>query len=323
MCFWKPPPFAIQDQQLLAKRFSVTITTLPWHPLRLLRQLAKSDICVCWFADVHSAIAVGISRALRKPSIVIAGGYDVARVPEIHYGALLYSPITRLSAMYALRRADRVLVVDRMLALEAETNMGVETSKIRYVPTGYDSEFWKPIPGTEREATVITVATVDDSTIRLKGLEFYARIAAIVREASFVIAGKATPKAMESLTHLAQGNIRFTGQVSQEVLLGMFRRAGVYCQLSRHEGLPNSLCEAMLCGCVPVGTRAGGIPTAIGDAGSYIEFGDAIAGADAVRKALRAPSASREKARERISKMFPIQRRERELAAQVLELAGK
>ena len=44
---------------------------------------------------------------------------------------------------------------------------------------------------------------------------------------------------------------------------------------TKYERLPNALhCEAMLCECVPVGTRYCGIPTAIGDTGLYVPYGD-------------------------------------------------
>jgi len=60
--------------------------------------------------------------------------------------------------------------------------------------------------------------------------------------------------------------IKFTGIVPDEELIKYYQKAKVY-QLSEYEGLPNALCEAMLCECVPAGTRYCGIPTAIGDTG--------------------------------------------------------
>ena len=96
--------------------------------------------------------------------------------------------------------------------------------------------------------------------------------------------------------------------------------AKVYCQLSRYEGLPTALCEAMLCGCVPVGTSYCGIPTAIGDAGFYIPYGDVEATVEATRKALNCDKAK--EARRRIKDMFPLERREKELVAEISELLG-
>ena len=47
----------------------------------------------------------------------------------------------------------------------------------------------------------------------------------------------------------------------------LYQNTKFYFQGSRLEGLPNSLCEAMLCGCVPIGSKVFGIPDAIGNTG--------------------------------------------------------
>jgi len=43
--------------------------------------------------------------------------------------------------------------------------------------------------------------------------------------------------------------IKFTGLVPDEELIKYYQKAKVY-QLSEYEGLPNALCEAMLCECL-------------------------------------------------------------------------
>jgi glycosyltransferase involved in cell wall biosynthesis len=49
-----------------------------------------------------------------------------------------------------------------------------------------------------------------------------------------------------------------------------YQNASFYAQLSRSEGLPNALCEAMLCGCIPVGTDVGDIRITIGHSGMTV-----------------------------------------------------
>ncbi len=85
----------------------------------------------------------------------------------------------------------------------------------------------------------------------------------------------------------------------------------VYCQLSLREGLPNAICEAMLCECIPIGTDVQGIGTAIGDTGFYVPFGNIKATSEVIEKSLN--SVNGKKARERIKTMFPEEFREKKL----------
>ena len=75
------------------------------------------------------------------------------------------------------------------------------------------------------------------------------------------------------------------------------------------EGLPNSVCEAMLCGCIPVGVRAGGIPIAIGDAGFIAEKREVKEIVEAIQKGLNSGDDLRLKARERVISKFSLNNR--------------
>jgi glycosyltransferase involved in cell wall biosynthesis len=76
----------------------------------------------------------------------------------------------------------------------------------------------------------------------------------------------------------------------------------------------------MLCGCIPVGTKVGGIPEAVGDLGPVVPPEDSDAIAVAVRTALRSPEELRTRVRARIAMTFPLARRRQALAQLLGEL---
>jgi glycosyltransferase involved in cell wall biosynthesis len=78
----------------------------------------------------------------------------------------------------------------------------------------------------------------------------------------------------------------------------------------------------MLCGCIPVGTRVGGIPTAIGTTGYLVDYSDQEGLVQALQRALAAPSGDGLKARDRVEEEFTLARRKRSLYQVIDELTG-
>ena len=320
-----PPPyrsFLKKDAKLLKKYYKMRVIIFdklsPPLIFKLFKGVLWADITFSWFADTHAFLAVLLSKLFRKKSIVVVGGYEVANVPEIGYG-LLVSPKSARKVKYVLENADRVLTVDESLKKDAINNVGVSGKNIQTVPTGYDINKWK-FEG-KKEDLVITVGGVKRTNIKIKGFETFVRAAKYLPNIKFALIGPHLDDSIEYLKSIAPSNVEFTGFLPPDKLVKWYQRAKVYCQLSMREGLPNALCEAMLCECVPVGTKHGGIPTAICDTGFYVPYGDPKATAEAIKKALKSDKGKI--ARERIKSMFPLERRERDLIGIIEEIMGK
>jgi len=318
-------PFIQTDLNILKRTFDVRIVDLgrrkasvgdklgaAWE---MLRGVASSDVCFSWFADGHSRWMVLLSRIFRRPSIVVVGGYEVAKLPEIEYG-LLIDPRKSKVVRYVFKHATRVLPVDESLKDEAKRGLGVRGENIVPVHTGHDPVKFAPTGPKERMA--LTVGFVNKSNCRRKGLDVFVEAARHLLDVRFVLVGISDNEWSANLKRMAPPNVEFVPAVAHDQLLGYYRRAKVYCQLSMFEGLPNALCEAMLCECVPVGTEVSGIPTAIADTGFYAPVGDPKASAEAIEMALKSDKGKA--ARARIVDYFSIEKREKRLAEIIGEL---
>ena len=304
--------FIREDVEILQRHFHVNrLTTRGFRalitiPLGVLR----ADVTFTWFASVYSAVVVFFARLFGKPSIVVIGGVDVAKYPEIQYGIWL-NPWKAILVKYAMRHAHRLLIVDPFQKGEAMRLAEYDGGNIEYAATGYDANAW--IPSAGKEQIVLTVAAcTDEGRLKAKGFDFLIRSAKLLPDIKFVVVG-ISEQIVEKARRDAPSNMEIIPFVERRDLLPLYQKAKVYCQPSYIEGLPNALCEAMLCECVPVGTNVGGIPTAIGDAGFLVPYGDATALSSAIQNALQTPSSMGARARERIAKGFTLRQREEAL----------
>ena len=275
---------------------------------RIVSAVLRSDVAYCWFALDHAYGACRVARLVGKRCIVVVGGLDAAKRPDLNYGALLDPGMSRRTR-YTLSHADRVLLVDDNLRSELAQNVGVERADFLTVPLGFDTDWFSPDAGAR--STVLTVAIVTDVNIARKGLDVFIESARRLPEVPFVLVGGRANAATERLRAIAPPNLRILDRISDEELREQFRRARVYVQLSRYEAFGSALGEAMACGCTPVGTRLGGIATLIGDTGYFVPVGDVEPTVRAIQVAFRTGDGIA--ARQRIVEQFSIERRRRAL----------
>ncbi len=308
--------FINRDLEILKRYFDVKefrISNLrPLNILKLLLNTACVDLVYTWFADVYAFFSVLFSMLLRKKSLVVVGGYDVAYIPEISYGLLL-SRLKRVIVKFVLRHASIVLPVSKSTAMEMLRVTRPKKFKIVY--NGVDTDKFKP--SGEKEDLVITVAIINELTIKKKGLDTFVKTASFLPETKFVLIGK-YDDSIQHLKKIAGPNVIFTGFLQEEALLDYYRRAKVYCQLSAHESFGVALAEAMACACVPVVTDRYALPEVVGDTGFYVPYNDPKATAEAIRKALK--SNKGRSARKRVQKQFSMKVRGAKLVKEIVRL---
>ena len=311
-------PFIDDDLKVLSKdsRVTVCIGQGPRQVLDVILGVLHSHLVFCWFASVYAAIATLVAGFLGRKSIMVIGGVDMAKEKEFGYGLWL-SPWKSFLARRAIKTAARVLVVDQSLKDEVLFRVNYQGDNLEVLPTGYDHELWKP-SGT-KDPIVLTVAAVqNEGRLKIKGIDILFEVARKLPSVKFALIGFDPSK---FATFTPPANLSILPFVEQANLLWHYQRAKVYCQPSRREGLSNTLCEAMLCGCIPVASNVGGSARAVGESGIIVHPEDPSALATGIEKALGMPEGASRMARERIVSLFPKEQRERRLRELIGELS--
>jgi len=317
--------FVKKDLEMLKKHFDVKVIhylgpkSLPIIWFKILKGTLWADITFSWFANIHAFLAVAFSKMLEKKSIVVTGGYDVVKMPEINYG-LMSAHIANFLPRWSFNLADRVLPISNSAKSEVLRHSRTNSTKIRIVYLGLDCERYKS-KGKKEVDLVITVGRLTNSNLKRKGLETFVKSAKFLPRTRFVLIGEHTDNSVDYLKSIVSPNVQFTNFVTCAQLLNYFQKAKVYVQVSAHEGFGLSLAEAMLCGCVPVVSRRGAIPEVVANTGFYVPYGNPEATAKAIKKALKSDKG--EEARKRIQNTFPQEQREKELVQIIKDVLRK
>lgn len=312
--------FVAIDREILAERYEVEDLFQPGRVpnlAKVVRGVLRADAVFGWFASWHTFFPITLAWLLRKPSVLIVGGFDTANMPDIGFG-YQQGGLRRFASRWIMRRARRLITHSDYTLGEIERNTPIPPERVTVLHLGVPDPFGEPPGPKEREA--LTVGAIDHTTLVQKGQIPFVEAARQLPDVRFTFVGKWLDESVEELRRRAGDNVEFTGWLSDDDLHATYRRAAAYVQASRHEGFGLAVAEAMLAGCVPVVMNVTAMPEVVGDAGVLIESQSPEDVADGVRSALElGPDAAR-RARERILTAFPMERR-REGILRVVEEA--
>jgi len=324
-----------RDVKILEENYSTKVITLRKNWLLFLKDSFYLFIYLVFyrkkiistftrFADYHSFICGLFSKIFFIPFVLVVGGYDAIWIPSLYYGT--YRKIkSRFASRWAYRFANFILPVDASLVKGVNSYSDEEprregfleyyngiTGKIITIPNSYCSKYWNFTTLNNRSIDFITVAAIDHyETYKLKGIDYFIELSRLLPQKKFKIVGTDKTDLSKYEKKEIPPNLSIIGKLTHDQLKKEFCNSKIYVILSLSEGMPNALCESMLCGCIPVGSNVNAIPNIIKDVGILVYKRDIVEMKTALTKALTLDTGNM--AREKIVDNFPIERRKNSL----------
>lgn len=241
--------------------------------LFLLFKLHKFNLIYTWFGDYHSYTAAVLAKIFRIKHIIVVGGNDAVSIPAIEFGVYYKNNIRSKLVSRSYKLADAILSVDSSLIqgentyIKGENIVGIENfvrgikKKCFVVPTGYNAEYWN-CSSDKKINQILTVGIVDSEKQAIrKGFDLIDKLAERLPEIQFIFIGVEKEFAESKIK--SRKNLKVIYRVDQDELKEYYCKSKVFAQFSVSEGLPNTLCEAMLCKCIVLGSNANGIPSVV------------------------------------------------------------
>lgn len=238
----------------------------------LLWFLPRTSQYLCFFGGYHSVLPVWFGRVFGKKCIIQAGGTDCINMPEIGYGNFRKKWL-RKATIYSFKNCSLILpVAEALVKQDYSFDPSISAKQgllnlipdfktpIQVIPNGFDTDFWRDFGKERQNNTFMSVATGTSNPSRalVKGYDLIEQLAATHPNFNFKLVGDANYISSNS-------NVEVVGKRTPDELLELYNSHQFYLQLSTSEGFPNSLGEAMACGCIPIGSGVGAIPEIIGN----------------------------------------------------------
>jgi glycosyltransferase involved in cell wall biosynthesis len=315
-----------------SKNLSIIFTLINQFFYTIFR-IQRYELIYIWFADYHSFIPVLLSKIFNKKSVIAVGGYEATKIPEINCGTFDESTIKKrlrsFCVKFSFRNCSLILPVDESLVKNENKyvysdhpgNMILKDGILNFMPdlktpihvlhTGFDPEYFKKNENISKEKIILSVGySPNENEFRRKGFDMLIEAASLLPGINFVIIG-VNESQKNKYKDLA--NVHMYNSVSMDELRKYYSEAKVFAQLSLFEGLPSSLCEAMLYECIPVGSNVNGIPNVINGTGFIVQKKNKREIAEKLKSALEIDNDFGYKARQRVIQNFSLEKRKEKL----------
>ncbi|MEP4534823.1 MAG: glycosyltransferase family 4 protein [Cyclobacteriaceae bacterium] len=319
--------FVMQDIRWLSRDYEVrsfffevpTKVFLIYYLARLFLKLLlapKAPILVS-FGGYHSFVGTVIAKMKGQRSYIILNGTDSVGLSEWGYG-FLRGGVIKMACYKSYDWCTGLLPVSASLmsttntyAFDTPKQLGVLhhyphlSDHYQVIHNGFDVDFWTPAESRKESKSFITVVG-SEKRVAHKGLDLIIEVASHYPDCTFYVAG---------LSHIdeAPPNIVFLGFLRAAELKKQYQRCEYYFQLSIWEGFGCALCEAMLCGCVPIVSEVNMLPDIVGNSGLVLTHRSSEDLKKLIDLAIESDLTEQKQPRENILKQYSMEKRIGEL----------
>lgn len=278
---------------------------------------------VSHMAGFHTFLPSILSMLGLKNHVIILHGTECNVIEEINYG-LLNRRYLRWVVSFSVKKASLLLPVSEYLIYQQSDYLGESRemglkSRIkdqlppyRVIHNGIDGGKIFYTGAARKNKSFLTIASGLEVERRylLKGIDLLISLAKDFPECHFTIIGS---KKIFGYDGQFQ-NISVIDFIENEKLNEIISSHTFYLQLSMSEGFGIALCEAMLCGLVPIVSNVGMMPEIIGDTGYILPKRDYKVLKELVSSILLNQDSNKSQlAAQRIKELFPVEKRKNEL----------
>jgi glycosyltransferase involved in cell wall biosynthesis len=254
------------------------VSTNDWK--RLFFDLPK--ICNQWNADILHCTYIG-PFTTQIPLVVTVHDVTFNRYPEYFSlrDRLLFSTLFRLT----MRKADKIITVSEHSKKEISHYYPKTKNKIDVTLEAASSEFSINKKNLDKQFLtqykihgkyILSVGNLQPRKNLIRLIQAFARINHTYdHELKLVIVGKAKWQSSKIYSIVNSLNIRddviFTGYVSNQDLLNLYKYASVFVYPSFYEGFGLPILEAMACGTPVIASKTSSMPEVAGTAAIFID----------------------------------------------------
>lgn len=287
-------PFIEKDMQMFRKVYAIYHQELDWKNklliiVRFIQQIffllplmKKANYIVIRLVGYWALVPVLLGKIFAVPVVVIPGGADSVSIPDYDFGSFR-KKILSVVLKFVYQNASYIVTVDDSLLYS--TNQYLQEGEslpqgilyflpdlktpCKVINNGFDPEKWTILKTQRGRYSFISIANVNTvQRFYIKGLDLIVETARRHAHCTFLVVG-VDPSLNEHFGSIP-GNLKVLPFVDPESLVSLLNTYQYYLHLARSEGFPNALCEAMLCGCIPIGSKVAAIPRIISEHGFLV-----------------------------------------------------